>query len=164
MKQQRKRIGKFDILQYLIMAALLAFMIIMLTRGNSKVVPMADIEAKMEAIPTVSELTKKDMNDAANVFGFDAAIVNEGIYYRVDDIMNVNELLIVRVEDDDSKEALIDAIDRYLESKTESFDGYGTNQFGLLSNAVRSEKGQYVFFGVGEDVLEWETEFLKCLR
>lgn len=164
MRQQRKRIGKFDILQYLIMAALLAFMIIMLTRGSSKVVPIADIEAKMEAIPTVSELTKKDMNDAANVFGFDASVVNEGIYYRVDDIMNVNELLIVRVEDDDSQEALIDAVDRYLESKTESFDGYGTNQFGLLSNAVRTEKGQYVFFGVGEDVLEWETEFLKCLR
>ncbi len=163
MRQQRQ-IGKFDILQYVIMAALLVFMIIMLTRGNSKVVPMADIEAKMGSIPTVSELTKKDMNDAAKTFSLDTTLIDEGVYYKVDDIMNVNELLVAHVKDDGKREQLITAVQSYLDTKTESFDGYGTNQFGLLSHGVITEKGEYVFFGVGEDVLEWETEFLKCLR
>ena len=162
--KRRRTLGKFDILQYLIMAALLVFMILMLTAGNSRTVPISEIAAKMEAIPTVSELTKKDMNDAAKVFSFDAALVDEGIYYRVDDIMNVNELLIVRVEDDDNRQKIIDAVSSYLTEKTESFDGYGTNQFGLLSAAVTTEKGTYFFFGVSEDVLQWESEFLKSIR
>ena len=162
--RQRKQFGKFDILQYMIMAALLVFMILMLTRGNSKVVPIEDIRSKMSAIPSVSELSEKDMSDAGKVFSFDADLVDEGIYYRVDDIMNVNELLIVRIEDDDNRGAVHDAMESYLKTKTESFDGYGTNQFGLLSNGVITEKGQYLFFGVSEDVLEWESTFLKSIR
>ena len=162
--RQRKQFSKFDILQYVIMAALLVFMILMLTRGNSRVVPIEEIRSTMTSIPSVAELTEKDMNDAGKVFAFDADLVDEGIYYRVDDIMNVNELLIVRIEDDDSRDTVHEAIETYLKSKTESFDGYGTNQFGLLSSGVVSEKGQYLFFGVGEDVLEWESSFLKCIR
>ena len=162
--RQRKQLGKFDILQYVIMAALLVFMILMLTRGNSKVVPIEDIRSQMTAISSISELSEKDMNDAAKVFSFDADLVDEGIYYRVDDIMNVNELLIVRIENDDNREIIHEAIETYLKTKTESFDGYGTNQFGLLSNGVITEKGQYLFFGVSEDVLEWESTFLKSIR
>ena len=162
--RQRKQLGKFDILQYVIMAALLVFMILMLTRGNSKVVPIEDIRSQMIGISSVSELSEKDMSDAGKVFSFDADLVDEGIYYRVDDIMNVNELLIVRIKDDDNRGVVHEAMESYLKTKTESFDGYGTNQFGLLSNGVITEKGQYLFFGVSEDVLEWESTFLKSIR
>ncbi len=164
MRNRRTGIGKFDILQYLIMAGLLVFMILMLTAGHSKVVPIPEIKETMAAIPSVSELSEKDMNDAAKTFGYDPGLVDEGIYYSVDDIMNVNELLIVRVEDDDNREIVSDAVSQYLKEKTASFDGYGTNQFGLLSSAVITEKGTYLFFGVSEDVLRWESEFLKCIR
>lgn len=164
MKQRRRTIGVFDILQYLIMAGLLAFMVLMLTAGNSKTVPVSEIQSKMESISSVSELTKKDMNDAAKTFSFDSSMVDEGIYYSVDDIMNVNELLILRVEDDEHRQEIKDSVSRYLEEKTAAFDGYGTNQFGLLNSAVLTEKGKYLFFGVSEDVLEWETEFLNSIR
>lgn len=161
--QRRKQWTIFDILQYLIMAALLVFMIIMLTAGKSRTVPMEEIQSRMEAIPSVSELQKKDLSDAAKTFSVDASLIDEGIYYRVDDIMNVNELLIVRISDDEKRQKLIDAVESYLEDKTAAFDGYGTNQYGLLSNAVRTEKGEYFFFGVSDDVLEWETQFLKTI-
>ncbi len=164
MNQRRKTIGKLDILQFLIMAALLVFMILMLTAGNSKVVPMSTIEAGMEEIPSVKELTKKDMNDVAKTFSVDTSLIDEGIYYRVDDIMNVNELLILRIDDDDNRQKVIEAVNKYLKEKTDSFNGYGTNQYGLLSSAVTTERGTYFFYGVSEDVLEWETAFLKLIR
>lgn len=163
MRQRRRTLGKFDILQFLIMAGLLVFMILMLTAGNSKEVPMSEIAAKMEAIPSVSELTKKELSDAAKTFSFDQALIDEGIYYRVDDIMNVNELLILRVEEEENRQQVMEAVQQYLKEKTDSFDGYGTNQFGLLSAAVTTEKGTYFFFGVSEEVLEWESTFLKTV-
>ena len=161
--QQRRPRNIFYILEILIMAALLVFMIIMLTAGKAKVVPIEEIRAQMEEIPSVKELQKKDMSDAAKTFGIDPALLEEGLYYSVDDIMNVNELLIVRIEDDEGRQKVIDAVEKYLAEKTASFDGYGTNQFGLLSAAVTTEKGTYFFFGVSEDVLEWETQFLKAI-
>ena len=162
-KNSGLRLSTLDIVEILIIAALLAFMIVMLTSGNSKIVPIAEIEKVMLREPSVAELTKKDMSDAANTFSYNESLVDEGIYYRMDDIMNVNELLIVRIDDDDNRQTVIDAVSKYLKEKTESFDGYGTNQFGLLSAAVTTEKGTYFFFGVSEDVLQWETDFLKCI-
>ena len=159
-----RSLGKFDIIQLLIIAALIAFMIIMLVSGNAKDVPMEQIKAAMEEKTNVTELTEKTINDAAGVFSFDHNAVEEGIYYRVDDVMNVNELLILKIPDDDGRELAMDAVRTYLEEKTESFNGYGTNQYGLLSNAVLTEKGSYLFFGVSEDVLQWESEFLACVR
>ena len=149
---------------YINIKSYLLAVMLMLTAGHSKVVPISKIKETMTAIPSVTELTEKDMNDAAKTFGFDAGLVDEGIYYSVDDIMNVNELLIVRVEDDDNREIVADAVNQYLKEKTDSFDGYGTNQFGLLSSAVTTGKGTYYFFGVSEDVLRWESDFLKCIR
>ena len=157
------RLDFLNIAEILIIVALVVFMIVMLTSGNTKVVPMEEIEKVMISNTSVAELTKKDMSDAAETFSFDASMVDEGLYYRVDDVLNVNELLIVRVEDDDNRQIVIDAVSKYLKEKTESFEGYGTDQFGLLSRAVTTEKGTYFFFGVSEDVLQWETEFLKCI-
>lgn len=164
MQNRKRTIGKFDIIQYVIMAALLVFMILMLTAGNSKTVPMSRIKEVMEEIPSVALLTEKDMKDAAKTFGFDASAAEEGIYYSVDDIMNVNELLIVRIDEDAEREKAINAVETYLAEKTASFDGYGTDQFGLLSAAVTTEKGPYFFFGVSSEVLDWETAFLKAIR
>ncbi len=160
----RRAFGKFDILQILIIAALVAFMIIMLVSGNAKDVPMEEIKAVMTEKTNVTELTEKTVNDAAGVFAFDHNAVEEGIYYRVDDVMNVNELLILKIPDDNSREAAMEAVQTYLDEKKESFNGYGTNQYGLLSNAILTEKGPYLFFGVSEDVLQWESEFLGCVR
>lgn len=159
MREKRGGLQKFDVIQILIMAALLAFMILMLVSGKSRVVPMTEIASVMEAEPSVAALTKKTMADAAETFSFQEEAVDEGIYYCVDDVMNVNELLIVRIDDDGDRETVKEAIRKYLKEKTDSFDGYGTDQFGLLSNAVLTEKGPYLFFGVSEDVLNWESKF-----
>lgn len=164
MRQNRSTIQKFDIIQILIIAALLAFMIVMLVSGGSKTVPVSRIETAMESIPSVAELTKKTVQDAAKTMSFDASAANEGIYYCVDDIMNVNELLILQIDDADAREQTEEAIQKYLDEKTASFDGYGTDQFGLLSNAVLTEKGSYLFFGVSPDVLQWESDFLASIR
>lgn len=163
MRRRKRAWNQFDIIQLLIMAGLLAFIIVMLASSGSKVVPMNEIKAAMEGEPSIAELSPKTVQDAAEIMSFDAASVDEGIYYRVDDVMNVNELLIVRVEDDDNRESVIEAVSQYLEAKKNSFEGYGTDQFGLLSAAVMTEKGEYFFFGVSEHVLEWESRFLNCI-
>lgn len=152
------------VIEILIIAGFIAFMVFMLASGSSADVPMSDIEAVMEKDKSVTDLQKKTVADAAGNMAFDAAAVEEGIYYRVDDIMDVRELLIARIDDDDARETVLEAITKYAEEKRDSFEGYGTDQFGLLSNAVITEKGPYIFFGVSENVLEWESEFLSCIK
>ena len=163
MGKEKNGINILNIVQILIMAALLAFIVLMLLSGNSKNVDMAVIEQKMETDETVTSLTKKNMGDAAQNFSIDMDMIDEGIYYRVDDVMDVNELLIVKVADDNNRQAVIDAVTDYLTDKTNSFDGYGTNQFGLLSSAILDEKGEYIFFAVSDNATQWESEFQSCI-
>ena len=88
-----------------------------------------------------------------------------GLAFQIqDDVMDVNELFIVKVPDDAARETVMEAVGAYLEDKTNAFDGYGTNQFGLLSDAILTEKGDYIFFGVSEEAPEWEAEFLSCIN
>lgn len=161
---KERNIGTFNIIQYIVMAALLAFIVIMLVSGRSADVKIEDISASMNTAKGVSELKEKNMTDAAQNFSFDMSLVEEGIYRRVDDVMDVNELLILKISDDNNRQTVLDAIDRYLEEKTESFNGYGTDQFGLLSNAILNERGDYIFFGVSDDNIEWEEAFLGSLK
>ncbi len=160
----RRSSGRFLVIEIVIAAALVAFMIFMLVSGGSADVPMTKIEAGMEEESSVAELRKKTLADAAGNLGFEVAAVDEGIYYRMDDIMDVRELFIARIEDDDEREAVLAAVTKYMEEKRDSFEGYGTDQFGLLSNGIITEKGPYLFFGVSEDVLAWESKFLSLLR
>lgn len=160
----RRNSGRFLVIEIVIVAALVAFMIFMLVSGGSADVPMEKIEAGMEEEATVRELRKKTLADAAGNLGFELPAADEGIYYRMDDIMDVRELFIARIEDDDEREAVSAAVTEYMEEKRDSFEGYGTDQFGLLSNGIITEKGPYLFFGVSEDVLVWESKFLSLLR
>lgn len=161
---ERPAFSVLTIVQLVIMAGLLAFIILMVTSGNAKEVDMSEIEKQMKTDATVTAMEQKDMAEAARNFSFNVDLIDEGVYWRMDDIMDVNELLIVKVADDTNRQEVISAVEKYLEEKTNAFDGYGTNQFALLSDAIMNEKGEYYFFGVSEDAAQWEAEFLDCIR
>ena len=159
-----KKTGILSIVQIVIMAALLAFIILMLLSGNAKEVDISLIEQKMKEDSSVTALTQKDMGDAAKTFEIDKTMIDEGLYWRMDDVMDVNELFIVKIADDNNRQTVISAVEKYLADKTDAFDGYGTDQFGLLSAAITTEKGDYYFFGVSEDAAQWEAEFLESIK
>ena len=98
------------------------------------------------------------------LYGLNANDYEEVLLYIPVSNMDVEELLIVKVKDSSQIKAIQSAIgERIAEQKTR-FDGYGTNQMGLLEKAQQSVLGDYVLLVVSEQSSVVKEEFSKNLR
>ena len=144
----------------MVLAGLLVFIILMLTSGSSKDVPVSEIRERMLAQEGTADMIQKDDAGTSSVLGM---IPSDYMYLRTDQIMDVRELFIAREPDADKMDNIESALNAHLEKQIENFTGYGTNQLDLLEHAVYIRKGDYCFFAVGEQAEEWQSAFLKLI-
>lgn len=111
----------------------------------------------------ISELEEGDANTLKRLYGLDGAEYEGWFLYTSGSMMDVTEVLVVKVRDEDQLSALETAANKRLEEQKNSFNGYGTNQMDLLNHGVLREKGRYFFFGVSEQIDQWEEAFLSCI-
>lgn len=155
----RKRF--LNIAQTAVVCALILFMILMVTAGSARDIPMDEIRMQMAAQAGVNDLILKNDSGVNSALGM---VPSEYLYYRTDEVMDVRELLIAKVRDDEEMEQLETAVSQHLQTQIDNYTGYGTNQVDLLEHAVTTEKGRYFFFAVGEQAEMWQDSFLQLLR
>ena len=148
-------------LEFLIIAGFIVFIIIMMTENNTKDIPIEQIQAALEQEESVQALSLKDRDAVVKIWGREPS---EYIYYKVDEIMDVQELFIVKAADEEELSWVREAVAEELEKQINNFTGYGTDQLELLQKAVTKEKGNYYFYAVGEDAARWEEIFLGLIR
>ena len=149
-----------NIIEGVVLAGLLVFIILMLTSGSSRDVPISEIRDHMLKQAGTSDMIQKDDAGTGSVLG---VIPSDYIYFRTDQIMDVRELFIARETDADKMDSIESAIMAHLDKQIENFTGYGTDQLDLLEHAVYMRKGDYYFFAVGEQAEEWQSAFLKLI-
>ena len=77
--------------------------------------------------------------------------------------MAVEEICIMKANDNDQAAALLESANSHLSSQTQVFEGYGTDQMALLNNAVVGKKGNYVYYMCGADAQNWRLTFLSLI-
>lgn len=78
--------------------------------------------------------------------------------------MEAEELLLVKVAEETQVQTVTDAIKARLETQKASFDGYGLEQYDLLTrHAVIESRGGYVLFVVCENAELVRQAFLDAL-
>ena len=156
--EARKRF--LAIVQAVVIAALLVFIIVMASAGSSKDIPVSQIENVMDLQPGISELMKKNGRDVTYFLGISP---QQCLYYKSDNIMDVRELFIVKTSDSDEMELAAEAAQARLKRQKDNFTGYGTDQLEKLEHAIIRQKGDYLFYAVGDEADEWLEAFLKLL-
>lgn len=163
MKYKDIRKNKLNIFQFAIIIALVIFIILMLTSGNTKDVDMGTIKSALSSDPAVTEMSEKTSADISNELGVDLTDV-EIIGYEADDVMDVSRMYVFKTSDDSKMQEIIDAVDESIASDSNDFNGYGTNQYDLLQAAIKLEKGNYYFAAVSDQAEQWEDEFISLLN
>jgi trehalose-6-phosphatase len=78
--------------------------------------------------------------------------------------MMAEEVLIVKLKDMSQQEQVRTAIEKRIETQKTTFEGYGVEQFELLTNnAVVEVRGNFVLFIVNANSAEAQKAFLKAL-
>ena len=103
-----------------------------------------------ENSPTAQGVVLRDNTFFKKTFGISADGFEGFVYYSSDDVMNVNELLIVKFDNKQSARELTEKIEKYISDNRKIFEGYAPQQEEMLKNYVLETNTNTLFFYVGE--------------
>ena len=142
----KKRIYRFIIL----------FLFIIFTMSGCAVVqtknPSIDEVVKnIEAVTDLSKMQKGDKSNLRKIYSISNKNLEEFSLYAPKTNMEANEILIMKVKNQDDIEGLKENIEKRVERQGESFKSYRPEQYELLESHVLMVKGKYVISVVSKD-------------
>ena len=126
----------------------------------------ASFDAVSSAVLQSIDLTDMQEADAQMVrrlYGFAPSEMDGCLLYYPATNMGARELLLVKLSDLSQQTSVSDAIQARRQTQMKSFEGYGVEQYDLLSNSVVEIQGNYILFVVHENAAAAAQAFLKAL-
>lgn len=111
----------------------------------------AEMAAALLTITDVSELHECKNAEFKREFRLNPNDYDGMVYYSSDDVMEVRELLVVRLANDEQAEPLMERIRSRAEEKIALFDGYAPKQEALLDAYVLEHTRGFVLFAVCDE-------------
>lgn len=88
----------------------------------------------------------------------------DGIYFiKSEDVMDVREIIIIKLKDGASSDEATEKIRKRSEKKQNLFEGYAPQQSAMLQNHVLKQKAGFIFYAVLEDKDAALSAFNKIL-
>lgn len=142
----------------------LTVFVVLLTAGSKVSEKTAEqVAAEVTKTVDVSKLQKCNYAKFKKEFGFDDKSFDGVVYYASDQVMNVSELLIVRLSASSDADGLKSAIESRVKDKAALFKGYAPEESALLDNFVLKEKDGFIFFAVCSNSDEALSSFKGAL-
>lgn len=134
--------------------AVIAGLVILLVLFGGNSVSGADPQEVAQAVTDVIDMENMQLADNQMVkrfYGLDPADYEGCVLYYPNTNMMAEEVLIVKLKDISQQQTVSDAIEARLQTQKNTFEGYGVEQFDLLTNhAVVELRGNYVLFVVSD--------------
>ncbi|MBQ3503808.1 MAG: DUF4358 domain-containing protein [Oscillospiraceae bacterium] len=124
----------------------------------------AEVEAAVIAQLDMTSMLKADNQMVKRLYGLDPASFESCILYYPNTNMMAEEVLILKLKDTSQQEAVRTAIEARVETQKTTFDGYGVEQYALLTeNCIIDIRGNYVLFVVNADCAKARDAFADAL-
>ena len=137
----------YPLLEVLCVAALIAFItFLILSRSGGTEKPVGDVASPVLATLEKGQMTEQSNADAAKAFGFDLSKAEGLVYYENEDIMDVSELLIVKLNDAEDAEGFRTAVATYIANQKNLYKNYAPEQYALLEDSILDVSGNTLFY------------------
>ena len=156
--------GIFEIARWT--AAVLALICLLTMFGSNKIssADPAEVEAAVVAELDMSAMVKADNQMVKRLYGLDPASFLSCILYYPNTNMMAEELLILKLSDTAQQQTVRSAIEARVETQKTTFDGYGVEQYALLTeNCIIDIRGNFVLFVVNADCDAAQKAFAGAL-
>ena len=143
--------------------AVISLMIMFGGNTVSNADPLEVAEAVVETID-MENMLEADNQLIKRFYGLDPSSFEACILYYPTTNMMAEEVLIVKLKDMSQQDQVRTAIEKRIQTQKTTFEGYGVEQFDLLTNnAVVEVRGNFVLFIVNANSAEAQKAFLKAL-
>lgn len=148
-------------------AAALIVVVMLVSMFGGAPVSDADPAAVTEAVVETLDMTnmvKAENQMVKRLYGLNPADYPACTLYYPTTNMGAEELLVIQLHSSNQVEAVEAAIEARLQTQKNTFEGYGVEQFDLLSNhSVIEIQGNYVLFVVHSACDEAKEAFVDAL-
>lgn len=132
-------------------------------KGESSADPQQVAEAVVATID-MENMLQADNQLIKRFYGLDPASFEGCILYYPNTNMMAEEVLIVKLRDPSQGEQVREACEKRIATQKTTFEGYGVEQYELLSNnAIIEVRGNFVLFVVNPKAEEAQRAFQKAL-
>ena len=154
---------RYRLIKWALLALLVGYTALVVSANAARDVDFSAIQARMAQAPGIDALEALDENAFLERFGASPEGCEGWLLYGSSEIMNVSELMIAKAGDE-ARDRLEEAARQRVDDQLGVFRNYGVEQAGLLDGAALWQRGAYLFYGVGEQLDQWEDLFLSCIR
>ncbi len=147
-------------------AAAVAVLSLLLMFGGDTVsnAEPTEVAAAVTQTLDMTNMLEGDNKLVKRFYGLDPSQFEACILYYPTTNMMAEELLIVKLSDMSQQEAVRAAVEQRIATQKTTFEGYGVEQFELLSsNAVVEVRGNYILFVVSAASAEARSAFLGAI-
>lgn len=124
----------------------------------------ADVAAAVTEKIDMTNMLEGDNKMVKRFYGLDPSAYEACILYYPTTNMMAEELLIVKLSDLSQQETVRAAIEARIETQKTTFEGYGVEQFEMLTNnAVVEVRGNYILFVVNANSADALKAFLGAI-
>ena len=154
----------YEITRWVVVLVAVVSLIIMFGGNTVSSADPADVEAAVTAQIDMTNMLPGDNQMIKRFYGLDPAQFEACILYYPTTNMMAEELLIVKLSDLSQQEAVRSAVEARIATQKNTFEGYGVEQFEMLTNnAVVEVRGNYILFVVNGASAAARDAFLRAI-
>ena len=151
------------ILAFASVLATVGFLYTQTIQDRQSSAPFDSVRSAVLQTLDLADMQEADAQMVRRLYGFAPSEVDGCLLYYPATNMGARELLIVKLSDLSQQKSISDAIQARKQTQMKSFEGYGIEQYDLLSNSIVEVQGNYILFVVHEDAAAAAQAFLKAL-
>ena len=160
----KMKISAYEIARWAAVLAALVMLISMFGGNTASSADAADVAAAVVETIDMTNMVLAENQMIKRLYGLDPSAFESCILYYPTTNMMAEELLIVKLSDMSQQESVRAAIEARLATQKTTFEGYGVEQFDMLTNdSVIEIRGNYVLFVVNPACADARKAFLGAL-
>ncbi len=147
----------------ILLTVLTALLLLIYSNQTADDVSILDIESELCSKIDLSSLDKLKDRDLVHFFNIEPSSTEGYLYYKSNESLCVDELLIIKTSSHSELAPFRDAIENRINSQISTFEGYGPEQVSSLEDALIIQKGQYILYYVGDNSEKIEEVFKNAI-
>ena len=154
----------YEIARWAVVLIALVYLIGMFGGNTASSANAEDVAAAVTATIDMTNMVEAENQMIKRLYGLDPSAFESCILYYPNTNMMAEELLIVKLSDMSQQDIVRAAAEARLATQKTTFEGYGVEQFDMLSNhSIIEVKGNYVLFVVNPACQDARKAFLGAL-
>lgn len=154
----------YEIARWVVAVVAVLSLVVMFSGNTVSDADPAQVASAVTQTIDMSNMLEGDNTMIKRFYGLDPSAYEACILYYPNTNMMAEELLIVKLRDVSQQETVRLAVEERIATQKNTFEGYGVEQFALLSDhAVVEIRGNYVFFVVNAQSAAARDAFLAAI-